>query len=70
MTAPYMHDGRLATLLQVVDFYDQGGTPNPYLDPVIKPLNLSNQEKEDLVEFLHALNGEGWEVLPPATFPK
>lgn len=69
-TAPYMHDGRLATLLQVVDFYDQGGTPNPYLDPVIKPLNLSNQEKEDLVEFLHALNGEGWEVLPPATFPK
>jgi cytochrome c peroxidase len=69
-TSPYMHDGRFATLRQVIDFYDQGGISNPHLDPVIKPLSLTDQEKEDLVEFLHALNGEGWEVSPPTTFPK
>ena len=65
-----MHNGQFATLRQVVDFYDQGGVPNPNLDPVIKPLNLTEQEKEDLVEFLHALNGEGWHVAPPREFPR
>lgn len=69
-TAPYMHDGRFATLRQVIDFYDQGGIPNPHLDSRIKPLELTEQEKEDLVEFLHALNGEGWTVTPPTEFPK
>lgn len=69
-TAPYMHDGRFATLRQVVDFYNQGGIPNPHLDPVIKPLNLTNQEKEDLIQFLRGLNGEGWEMAPPTEFPK
>ncbi len=69
-TAPYMHNGRFATLRQVVDFYDQGGISNPHLDPAIKPLNLAEQEKDELVEFLHSLNGEGWHVTPPMTFPK
>ncbi len=69
-TAPYMHDGRLATLRQVIDFYDQGGTPNPHLDQAIKPLSLTEKEKEDLVEFLYALNGEGWAVTPPRKFPR
>lgn len=68
-TAPYMHDGSLATLREVVDFYDQGGIPNAYLDPVIKPLKLTEQEKKDLVEFMKSLNGEGWNVTPPAQFP-
>lgn len=69
-TAPYMHDGSLATLREVVDFYDQGGIANPQLDPVIKPLNLTEQEKKDLVEFMESLNGEGWNVTPPTQFPK
>ena len=69
-TAPYMHDGSLTTLREVVDFYDQGGIPNPRLDPVIKPLNLTEQEKKDLVEFMESLNGEGWNVTPPTQFPK
>ncbi len=69
-TAPYMHDGRFATLRQVVDFYDRGGIPNPHLDTVIKPLHLTEQEKDDLVEFLHSLNGEGWEVIQPSHFPE
>jgi cytochrome c peroxidase len=52
---PYMHDGSLKTLEQVVEFYDQGGGPNPNLDPKIKPLGLSTEEKGALVAFLKAL---------------
>lgn len=57
-TAPYMHDGRFATLEEVVDFYDRGGHPNPHLDPDMKPLNLTKAEKEDLIAFMGALNGD------------
>ncbi len=55
LTRPYMHDGSLSTLEDVVDFYDQGGIPNPLLDPLIRPLGLTAQERGDLVAFLHAL---------------
>jgi len=57
LTAPYMHDGSLATLEAVVDFYSDGGRRNPYLDPRVRPLRLSDQEKRQLVAFLRALNG-------------
>jgi cytochrome c peroxidase len=57
-TAPYMHDGSLATLADVVDFYDKGGRPNPNLFPVIRPLNLTDDDKRALVKFLESLNGE------------
>lgn len=70
-TAPYMHDGRFKTLEEVVDFYDKGGIPNRNLDEAIKPLRLSAQDKLDLVEFLKALSGEGWQHLgPPPKFPQ
>lgn len=70
-TAPYMHDGSLATLEEVVEFYNKGGIPNKNLDPAIKPLNLTEQEKKDLVEFLKALSGEGWQhIQPPEKFPE
>ncbi len=69
-TAPYMHDGRFATLRQVIDFYNQGGISNPRLDPVMKPLELTEQEMEDLAEFLRSLNGEGWNVGAPTQFPR
>ncbi len=69
-TAPYMHDGRFATLRQVVEFYDRGGVANPHLDPLIQPLKLTDQEKNDLVNFLHSLNGEGWHVEAPTQFPQ
>ena len=51
-SAPYMHDGRLKTLEDVVEYYSRGGTPNPQLDEEIYPLNLTAQEKSDLVTFL------------------
>ena len=57
-TAPYMHDGSLATLEDVVDFYNRGGGKNPFLDGTIAPLGLSAEEKKDLVAFLKALSGE------------
>ncbi len=56
-TAPYMHDGSLATLEAVVDFYDGGGKPNPNLDADIKPIGLTVGEKRALVAFLRALGG-------------
>ncbi len=70
-TAPYMHDGSLKTLRDVVDFYDKGGIPNKNLDEKIKPLKLTEQDKTDLVAFLKALNGEGWQSMAePAKFPE
>jgi len=54
-TAPYMHDGSLATLETVVDFYDGGGRPNPNLDADIRPMRLTEDEKRALVAFLRAL---------------
>jgi len=49
ITAPYMHDGTLQTLWDVVDHYNKGGEANPYLDGAIEPLNLSEDEIGDLV---------------------
>jgi cytochrome c peroxidase len=56
-TAPYMHDGSLKTLKDVVDFYAGGGTSNPQLDKEIKELQLTGQEKADLIAFLESLTG-------------
>jgi cytochrome c peroxidase len=55
LTAPYMHDGSLKTLDDVVRFYSKGGNANPNLDPLVGPLNLSEEEVRSLVEFLKAL---------------
>ena len=57
-TFPYMHDGSEKTLEEVVEFYNKGGIKNPALDPEMKPLNLTDTEKADLVEFMKALTGE------------
>ena len=54
-TAPYMHDGSLTTLEQVVAFYNRGGNPNPHLDSDIQPRLLTASDEADLVEFLKAL---------------
>lgn len=55
LTGPYMHDGRYKSLKEVVEYYDKGGEKNRFIDPAIFPLHLTQQEKDDLVEFLHAL---------------
>lgn len=55
LTAPYMHDGSIKTLEDVVEYYDKGGDSNSFLNPAIFPLSLSKQEKTDLVSFLKSL---------------
>lgn len=67
-TPPYLHDGSEATLLDVVEYYDRGGIPNPGLDPLMLPLHLTAREKGDLVAFLEALTGPVPEV-PIPSFP-
>ncbi len=57
-TAPYMHDGSLKTLSEVVDFYAGGGNSNPQLDKEIRAIQLNGRERSDLVEFLQSLTGE------------
>ena len=57
-TAPYMHDGSLATLEEVVEFYNRGGGKNPNLDEAVTPLELSKSDVRDLVAFLRALSGQ------------
>jgi cytochrome c peroxidase len=55
-TAPYMHDGSLAGLNDVIEYYDRGGNANPQLDPELHPLHLSEDEKRSLVQFLRSLS--------------
>lgn len=68
--APYMHDGSLATLREVVEHYNQGGIPNPYLSPRIQPLKLTEAEIDALVAFMEALDGEGYQDRTPTSFPR
>jgi cytochrome c peroxidase len=55
---PYMHDGRFASLEEVLDFYDRGGDATRYQDPAIAPLHLTRAEKDDLLEFLRSLTSK------------
>jgi cytochrome c peroxidase len=55
---PYMHDGSLSSLRDVVAFYVRGGGRNPWLSPEIRPVALAEHERDDLVAFLQALTGE------------
>ena len=68
ITAPYMHDGSIATLREVVEHYNNGGVSNPgdpvndFLSGGIKPLNLSDQQIDDLVAFMEALTSRQFET--------
>lgn len=64
-TAPYMHDGHLKSLKEVVDFYAGQGNSNPYLDPEMKKIHLTGRERKDLVAFLQSLTG----TIPPDAGP-
>lgn len=58
MTAPYMHDGSIQTLQQVIDHYQSGGKEHPHKNPILKPLDLTPSEQKDLIEFLKALTDD------------
>jgi cytochrome c peroxidase len=65
LTAPYMHNGSYRTLEEVIDLYDRGGDDHQNLDPNIKPLGLTDQEKKDLLEFLKSLTGKPLPIVAP-----
>jgi cytochrome c peroxidase len=67
--APYMHDGSLETLDEVVEFYDRGAAEGAPVSALVQPLGLSRAEKSALVAFLEALDGEGYQDSGPALFP-
>ncbi len=58
LTAPYMHDGSEATLLDVINFYDRGGESNPFLDGDMRPLGLNDRQKADLVELMKTFTSD------------
>jgi len=68
LTAPYMHDGSLSSLEQIIEFYNQGGIENELIDPLIRPLNLSGTEKVQLLAFLRSLTGDNVDVLVADAF--
>jgi cytochrome c peroxidase len=68
--APYMHDGSLKTLEDVVDHYDKGGIANPQLDEEIFPLKLTAQEKADLITFMkEGLSSSDYPDIAPPKLP-
>ncbi len=68
LTAPYMHNGSLLTLEEVIEFYDRGGVANKNLSPLVRPLGLSGDQKKALRAFLGALNGAGVKTLVADAF--
>jgi cytochrome c peroxidase len=70
VTAPYMHNGGLATLRDVVEFYNQGGGSQAPKSPLLKPLGLTEAEKRALVAFLESLSGDPVVIEWPANLPE
>lgn len=64
-TGPFMHNGAFEVLEEVVDFYDAGGGDDPNKSSLLKPLHLTDEEKEALLEFLDSLSGDEILVDPP-----
>jgi len=68
--APYMHDGSMRTLREVVVYYLRGGEQNPWLDPEMSSAVFMPCEVDSIVAFLEALDGKGWEDRAPEAFPR
>ena len=68
-TAPYMHNGTLATLGEVVNFYNQGGGSGAQKSSLLKTLDLKQSEITDLVEFLRTLSGKLVQHAADTPFP-
>ena len=63
-TAPYMHDGRFATLEEVLDHYASGGHPNFNRDPLLPNIQLNEQDKQDILNFLKTFSDPGFLTNP------
>ncbi len=67
---PFMHDGSMKSLREVVEHYNKGGLENPHLSPKLDLLNLTDEQVDALVAFMNALNGEGYMDTAPEAFPE
>jgi cytochrome c peroxidase len=70
ITAPYMHDGSIQTLSAVIEHYNSGGANHPNKHPLIQPLNLTQQEKQDLLNFLNSLTDYSFLTNPAFAKPE
>ena len=68
LSAPYMHDGSISSLRQVIDFYNDGGIENELLDPLIGPLGLDETEIGQILSFLESLTGDNVDRLVSDAF--
>ena len=68
LTAPYMHNGSIGTLEEVIDFYNGGGFENELLEPLLRPLDLTERETGELLLFLTALTGDNVDELVADAF--
>jgi len=68
-TAPYMHDGSIETLEEVIELYNRGGEKNPWLDTKMQPLNLTAEQKADLLAFMLSLEGD-WKPVEEPILPQ
>ena len=68
LTAPYMHDGSIGSVREVVEFYNDGGIANENLDSLIRPLGLTTTEIDDLVAFLFSLTGDNIDTIVADAF--
>ena len=69
LTAPYMHDGSIATLEEVIQFYASGGQENPYKSSLVPGFEITEQEQEDLINFLLSLTDETFITDPDLSNP-
>lgn len=65
LSGPYYHDGSAATLRDVVDHYARGGDDRSNVSPEVRALNLTEQDKQDLVAFMRSLTGRQVAFVPP-----
>lgn len=70
LTAPYMHDGSIKTIKEAVQHYNNGGQPNLNADVLMRPLGLSDQDVDDLVEFMKSLTDKSFTTNPNFLPPK
>ncbi|HRN87665.1 tryptophan tryptophylquinone biosynthesis enzyme MauG [Hyphomicrobium sp.] len=65
LSGPYMHDGSMASLDEVIDHYEDGGKKRPSLSPEMQAVTLSAQERADLIAYLKTLQGPPLDVKMP-----
>ena len=68
LSAPYMHDGSISSLREVIDFYNSGGIENELLDPLLRPLGLNVEETSQILAFLNSLTGDNVDSLVSDAF--